>query len=128
VRDYAEKLIPIVDRSTRVFDKITGDAARMPNLSALSSSCSHGTNLIGIQENYVDGVPHPYLWYSSAGQLHHQLLGIYHDMLSAAGVCQTTAGNGDQSGASGAVRDMANTAHRLHRISSRLHQLASQPH
>jgi hypothetical protein len=126
-RQYAARLYPIVNHATLVFDRAVRGASG-GNLSAVAKSCGHYVQLVGVQLNQVDGVGHPYTWYSPAGLIHRNVLGIYHDMIGAAENCSTTAGNGDQSGTAQARSDMRNADSRLHQMAGRLYQLARQPH
>lgn len=125
-RIYAARLVPIVDKGVHGFDTAVGAAASSSGMSGLAGSCAQSLRHLGILQDQVEGVPHPYVWYSPAGGMHRSLLGIYHDMVGAADSCQTTAGNGDDAGARMAVHDMAAAARQLHRTDSYLHWLARQ--
>jgi hypothetical protein len=127
-RRYAAKLLPVVNRALPIFDSSVGAAASASTLPNLAASCASNIQRIGIQTDYVDGLPHPYAWYSQPGHLHHRVLGIYHTMLEATVNCQTTASNGQRSASNAAVSDMAKAARKLHHMSGQLQSLARRAH
>lgn len=128
LRRYAARLVPVVNRALPVFDSTVGSAASAATLSALAASCSSNIQRIGIQTDYVDGLPHPYAWYTQPGHLHHRVLGIYHAMLESTVNCQTTAANGQRNASNAAVSDMARAARKLHHMAGQLKKMAAQPH
>lgn len=128
IRSFAAHVVPVVDRSLRKFRRIAGSASSAPNMSALSAICTRAVKRVGVQQDLLDGVPHPYAWYTPAGRMHHYILGIYHDMLGSAIACQTDAGNNDYGNAPGAVAGLRRAAQTLGRVDGRLHRLAAKPH
>lgn len=125
-RRYAVRLLPIVSRARHSFDAITRAAEHTRSLASLAQLCGRNIKNIGVQQDYVDGVPHPYAWYTRSGLLHWDILGIYHTMLGAAENCQTTAGNGDRTGADIAVSDMRHATSQLNRVVTHLDKLAAK--
>lgn len=127
-RRYADRLLPVVARAARVFNTVARAAQTKSSLGPLAQVCAASIKGIGVQEDYVDGVPHPYAWYTRSGLLHQDILGIYHKMIGATENCQITASNDDQTGADIAVSDMRHAASQLDRVVGHLKKLSSQSH
>lgn len=123
-RLYAAQLLSVVDHSAAVFLSVARHAENAGRMGRLNSVCSSAIQQLTLLQARVDGVPHPFSWYSTSGRLHHRLLGMYHNMVGAAVACQTDAGNGDSGDAAVAVHQMAVAAQQLRRMDSRLHSLA----
>lgn len=114
-KHYAARIVPEMDRSTHVFDGAArGVATADGNFDTLQQSCSYwGGKVVAIEAAY-EGVPHPYVWWSPAGTLHHQVSGVYHYMLGAIQNCQEAVQSTDFSASSTAVSQMAAAAQDLH--------------
>jgi hypothetical protein len=110
---YGRGLRPVLDRSRALFDQAAQSAASSPNLDALGQACSQYGPLVQVVADQVEGVPHPYAWYTSVGYFHHRMMGVYHRFQGALNLCGTAAGNGDSSAAATAVADMATEAANL---------------
>jgi hypothetical protein len=112
-KQYSGQLLPILDRSRAVFDQAARSTASTYGLGALQGVCGRVGNRVAILQDQIEGVPHPFVWYSPAGTLHHNILGIYHAMAGSALACQTAAGNGESDGAASAVADIAAQDHSI---------------
>lgn len=94
LRIYAVHLLPQLSRARSVFDGATA-AMQQTDYGTLDSVCGTYGSQITIAAEEVDGVPHPGPWYQAVSQLHHGLLGLFHDMLGALQMCQTASENAD---------------------------------
>jgi hypothetical protein len=114
-KHYAARIVPVIDRSTHIFDAAArGVASANGNFDALQQSCSYwGGKAVSIEAQY-EGVPHPYVWWTPAGTLHHQVSGVYHYMLGAIQNCQEAVQATDSDASSAAVSQMTTAAHNLH--------------
>jgi hypothetical protein len=114
-KHYAARIVPVLDRSTHIFDAAArGAASANPNFDALQQSCSSsGGKAVSIEAQY-EGVPHPYVWWTPAGTLHHQVSGVYHYMLGAIQNCQEAVQATDTDASSAAISQMATAARNLH--------------
>lgn len=121
---YAAHLLTAVDLTVGTFNNLVRRAHNARNMGKLNNICSYAIQRAEVMQGRADGVPHPYPWYSPSGQLHHKLLGIYHQMVGAATACQTDAGNSDSANASIAVQDMASAAREMKAMDVKLHRLA----
>jgi hypothetical protein len=110
---YATGLRPVLKQSRAFFDQAARAAASSPNLDALGQVCSRYGPLVQITAQQIEGVPHPWAWYSSAGYFHHHMMGIYHRFQGALNLCATAASNGDSGAAATAVADLATEASHL---------------
>jgi hypothetical protein len=126
-RRYAVRLFPVVSRARRTFDALAHKAETTKALATLSQVCARSIKNLGVQQDYVDGIPHPFAWYTRAGLLHWDILGVYHTMLGATENCQTTASNGDRTGADLAVSDMRHATTQLNREVTHLRKLVAEP-
>jgi hypothetical protein len=113
---YAANLLPVLDHTRGVFDQAARATASAGSLGALGSQCTNYGSRASILETQVEGVPHPFVWYSPAGTLHHNILGIYHQMEGGAQACQTGAANGEGDAASAGVSDMNGAMHSMRRM------------
>jgi hypothetical protein len=112
---YAARIVPVMDRSSRVFDgAVHAVSAASGNFDTLQRSCSYWGGRVEAIEGEYEGVPHPYLWWTPAGTLHHQVSGIYHYMLGAIQNCQEAVQATDSSASSAAISEMATAARNLH--------------
>jgi hypothetical protein len=89
---YARAILPTLSSSVPVFDHAVRDARRAGH--RLTAVCSYYATRIDLLEGRADGVPHPYMWYTPVGLLHHRMLGVYHDMQGALGGCQDVFATG----------------------------------
>jgi hypothetical protein len=113
LHSYAVHLVPVLKRTRAAFDGATA-ATQATDLDTLDSVCgSYGTQITILSEE-ADGVPHPGPWYQPVSELHHNLLGLFHDMLGALQVCQTASENGDYDTVAVARADIASAAQRMH--------------
>jgi hypothetical protein len=110
---YAIGLRPVLDQSRSLFDQAARAAASSPNLDALGQSCSQYGPMVQIAADQIEGVPHPYGWYTTVGYFHHSMMGIYHRFQGALNLCGTAVSNGDSSAATTAIADMASEASHL---------------
>lgn len=124
---YVQGILPYLDPSTRVFDRAAGAASRA-RIGAMGRVCGSYAAHINVLASHLDGVPHPYPWYSPVGRLHHQIMGSYHRMQGAIIECQTASSNGDTSAAPQAVADMASAARALHRQDAAAHAVLAHGH
>ena len=114
VRAYAHQVYPILRRSMPVFDHAARDARRAGR--RLIAVCSYYATRIDFLEGQADGVPHPYMWYTPVGLLHHRMLGVYHHMRGALEGCvdvYATGGNVPT-----VLSDVAKGAREMHRLAS----------
>lgn len=121
-QSYALGITPILDRSIGVFDALAARAARS-SLDRMGAVCGSYANRINVLASHLDGVPHPYPWYSAVGRAHHAIIGTYHVMLGAIIECETASSNADPQGAAQAVADIASAARTLHRQDATQHAL-----
>jgi hypothetical protein len=114
-KHYAAQIVPVIDRSTHIFDAAARDVASANgNFDALQQSCSSwGGKAISIEAQY-EGIPHPYVWWTPAGTLHHQVSGVYHYMLGAIQNCQEAVQATDSDASSAAISQMTTAAQDLH--------------
>jgi len=88
-KHYAARIVPVIDRSTRIFDGAArGATSANGDFNALESACSYWGGKVQTSDAEYEGVPHPYVWWSPAGTLHHQVSGVFHYMLGAIQNCQ----------------------------------------
>ncbi|HEX6507030.1 MAG TPA: hypothetical protein VF221_05295 [Chloroflexota bacterium] len=114
-KHYAASIVPTLDRSARMFDQAAGAAASASaNFDSLQQSCTYWGTKIDAASIQYEGIPHPYVWWSPAGTLHHQTSGIYHYMLGAIQNCQEAVQATDSDAAATAVSQMASGAHSMH--------------
>jgi hypothetical protein len=124
---YAVKLLPILDVSTHVFDQAVSAAATSASDSSLESVCNQYGDQITILASQFDGVPHPWPWYTAAGYMHHNWIGIYHYMLGAIQDCQTSLQMGDNGQAATAISDMKTADSNIHSADNYARWLTHQP-
>lgn len=105
LRSYAAALLPHLRRSLPSFQCPIQYAASH-SAGDIQTYCAGVGQDITLAQADADGVPHPYNWYSAVGTLHHQVMGIYHDMVGAVVNWQTASDNGDPGSQSQAVSDM----------------------
>jgi hypothetical protein len=122
---YALGLQPVLDRSRALFDQASRAAASSPNLDALSQVCSQYSPLVQVAADQVEGVPHPYQWYTSVGYFHHGMMGVYHRFQGALNLCATAASNGDSSGSATAISDLATEASHLRGLDDAVHRASA---
>lgn len=122
---YAARIVPVLDRSTRLFDGAARAVASVNgNFNKLQQTCSYwGGKVLTIDAAY-EGIPHPYPWYSPTGTLHHQVSGVFHYMLGAIQNCQEAVQATDSGASSTAVSQMATAARNLHNLESYARYLA----
>lgn len=113
--EFARHVLPTLYRATPVFDRAAGDAANASgDLTALQQVCSNYGTRITTLAAQVEGVPHPWAWYTAAGTWRHDLIGVYHYMLGALQQCETAASDGDGASAGSAISDIGAAAQQLH--------------
>jgi hypothetical protein len=114
IRGYAHQVYPIIKRSMPVFDHAARDARRAGG--RLTAVCSYYATRIDFLEGQADGVPHPYMWYTPVGLLHHRMLGVYHHMRGALEGCQDVYATGGD--VPTVLSDVAKGAQEMHRLAS----------
>lgn len=115
-RRYALAIVPVLDQSGHQFDQAVRAVVASPGLEAVGSPCQMFGDQVTAAGQSFDGVPHPHVWYSPVGQLHHSIMGIYNSMSGALVACQTAVDNGDSEALSIATSDMSNATAELHRM------------
>jgi hypothetical protein len=114
-KHYAARIVPVMNRSTHIFDGAArGAALANGNFDTLQQSCSNWGGRVEAIEAEYEGVPHPYVWWTPAGTLHHQVSGVYHYMLGAIQNCQEAVQATDSDASSTAVSQMVTAAQNLH--------------
>ncbi len=114
-KHYAARIVPVIDRSTRIFDGAArGATSANGDFNALESACSYWGGKVQTSDAEYEGVPHPYVWWSPAGTLHHQVSGVFHYMLGAIQNCQESVQATDSGESSTAISQMAAAAQNLH--------------
>jgi hypothetical protein len=126
-KQYAASIVPTLARTASAFDQAAGAASRAAgNFDALQAQCtSWGSKILALETQY-EGIPHPYVWWSPAGTLHHQTSGIFHYMLGAIQNCQEAIQSSDSDGAATAVSQMATGARDMHAQVNYARYLATQ--
>jgi hypothetical protein len=112
---YASQILPDLTADVGLFTRAS-QTARRTRLAQLVDVCTTYGNRIGFQQNQLEGIPHPYLWFTPAGRLHHRVLGVFHFMLGAINACATAGDARSSSLARKAEADMATAAGRMVRI------------
>lgn len=115
-REYALAIVPVLDQSGRQFDQVVRAVVASSDLQTVGPTCQMFGDQVTAAGQSFDGVPHPHVWYSPVGQLHHSIMGIYNSMSGALVACQTAVDNGDSGALSIATSDMTNATGQLHRI------------
>lgn len=125
-KHYAARIVPVIDRSTRVFDAAArGAASANSDFNALEQSCSYwGGKVVAIEASY-EGIPHPYVWWTPAGTLHHQVSGVFHYMLGAIQNCEESVQSTDAGASASALAEMATAARKLHSTENYARYLAT---
>lgn len=112
---YAAQIVPVMDRTTHIFDGAARAVALVSsNFDTLQQSCSYWGGRVEAAAGEYEGVPHPFVWYSPAGTLHHQVSGVYHYMLGAIQNCQEAVQATDSGASATAISQMAAAAQDLH--------------
>jgi hypothetical protein len=112
---YAARIVPVMDRSTHIFDGAShGIASANGNFNALQQQCSYWGPKVQTIEAEYEGIPHPFVWWTPAGTLHHQVSGDYHYMLGAIQNCQEAIQGTDSDASAVAVSQIAAAAQNLH--------------
>jgi hypothetical protein len=125
-KHYAARIVPVMDRSTHIFDGAARRAASVNgNFNALEQSCSYWGGKVETIEAAYEGIPHPYVWWTPAGTLHHQVSGVYHYMLGAIQNCQESVQATDTGASSSAISEMATAARNLHNAENYARYLAT---
>ena len=114
-REYALAIVPVLDQSGRQFDQVVRAVVASPDLQTVGPACQMFGDQVTAAGQSFDGVPHPHVWYSPVGQLHHSIMGIYNSMSGALVACQTAVDNGDSGALSIATSDMTDATAALHR-------------
>jgi hypothetical protein len=114
-KHYAARIVPVMDRSSRIFDGAAkGVASANGDFNALQQSCTYWGPKVQTIESEYEGIPHPFLWWTPAGTLHHQVSGDYHYMLGAIQNCEEAVQGTDSDASSVAVSQIAAAARNLH--------------
>jgi hypothetical protein len=114
-KQYAARIVPVMDRSTHIFDGAARAAASANgDFNALQRSCSYWGGKVETISGAYEGVPHPYAWWTPSGTLHHTVSGVYHYMLGAIQNCQESVQATDSAASSTAISQMAAAARSLH--------------
>ena len=116
-KTYAAHIVPLLDRSARVFDTAAHAAASAGgNFGSLQQLCSYWGGKVEANQQAYEGVPHPYVWWSPVGTLHHRVSGIFHYMLGAIQNCQEAVQATDSPLSDQATSQMASAAQQLHDV------------
>ncbi len=114
-KQYAARIVPVIDRSAHVFDAtVRGATSANSNFNALEQSCSYWGGRVEAIEASYEGVPHPYVWWTPAGTLHHQVSGVFHYMLGAIQNCEESVQATDSGASASAISEMSTAAGNLH--------------
>jgi hypothetical protein len=112
-------------RSEPVFDRAAGDAVRVSgDLTTLDATCTTYGEKITVLDSQFEGVPHPRPWYYHVGQIRHNMVGTYHNMLGAIDNCHAAVSADDSGAASSAISDMSAAATQLHQDTNYARSLA----
>lgn len=122
IQVYAAHTVPILDRSIGVFDALAATASHS-SITRIGHVCASYASRVNVLASHLDGVPHPYPWYSSVGRAHHTIIGVYHQMEGAIIECETASSNQDSQGAAQALADIATAARDLHHQDAHEHSL-----
>lgn len=123
-RLFARRVLPILDQSVPLFDHTVAAVSSAGGLDNLDGVCGQYLSQVQIEESYLDGVPHPFPWFSAAGALHHQILGVLHDMDGALVACQTAVQAQDSGTAATATSDMGQAASQMRALDNYTRWLA----
>ena len=125
-KHYAARIVPVIDRSTHIFDSAASRVASSNgDFNALQRSCSYWGGKVDSIDAAYEGVPHPYVWWTPAGTLHHRVSGIFHYMLGAIQNCQESVQATDSAQSASAISDMSTAARDLHNVENYARYLAT---
>jgi hypothetical protein len=125
---YAFRLVPIIDRSLRVFNRGAAEASRNSgSQDALDRACIFWGAKVEYVQGQMEGVPHVSRWYQPVGRLHHRAAGVYHAMLGSMSQCQTAAEGSDAGAMASAVAQIGESAARMRRLAADVHRMARLP-
>ena len=124
---YAMHVLPVLDHSRKLFDQAASAVSGASGLDAMNTACEQYQNEVPIDLSYADGVPHPFAWYSAAGALHHQVLGVYHDMAGALTSCQNAFGAGDDGAGAQAAADVRTADEEMRQVDDYARWLVQHP-
>ena len=114
LRSYSRQIFPKLNRSILIFDHAARDTANAGG--RLTDVCTYYATRVDFLEGQADGVPHPYMWYTPVGLLHHRILGVYHDMRGALQGCEDIYTNGGD--VSTSLSDISTAAQEMHSLAS----------
>ena len=110
---YSAAVLPILDSSAGLFQRLARDAGAAPDSDTLVILCSQYAPQVQVQADEADGIPHPDPWYTQVGYLHHYIMGLYHDVLGALTNCTSAGSDGDPDAAGTVASDLSDNAGRL---------------
>jgi len=125
MRLYAAALLPVLDRTRVLFDGVARSVASSGSMDTLGQTCLAYSPQVQVSAAEIEGVPHPYLWFTQVGTFHHRMMGIYHQVQGALSLCSTAADNQDTGAAATAVADVATGASDLRALDDNVRWLAT---